>query len=210
MSPKSEKELRAARREWGLALLGAWLYSSQQKKNRELQQELADWQQEFADQHLRLTNPAAWEQLEHERAEQFERAEAARAKEAAHGDARVWVGIAIFVCFFIFILVKLDGCSGPLSTPTPEYKSFATPSPMAAPAPVAPETTPPEKLILMNEVRPVLENAPLYTGPDFSTPIKDYIHAGAKVRVLGKQGDFFVVRKLNGLVGFVPRTSIGP
>lgn len=155
-----------------------------------------------------MTNPAAWEQLERERAEEFELAEAARAE---GGFAAAWTwGVIGIVVFFIFILLKLTGSSVPLSTPTPEYESFATPSPKAALAPVTPAPPKPsDKLVLMNEVRTVLADSPIHAGPDLSTPIKDWVHAGSHVRILGKQGDFYVVRKLNGVFGFVRQADIG-
>jgi hypothetical protein len=100
----------------------------------------------------------------------------------------------------------------PVAVASPIAEPSSLPSPVEILPPIVPpvvaEKKPPDHLILMNEVRSVLGNAPMYAGPNTSTPIEDYIHAGQSVRVLGKQGDFYVVRKLNGKLGFVLQDKI--
>jgi hypothetical protein len=112
---------------------------------------------------------------------------------------------------------------GPVSVPAPAPAPVAIATPVTVPSaepslsaaavphlPVAPAPTKPSyKLVLMNEVRPVLADSPIHAGPDLSSPIKDWVHAGNRVRILGMEGDFYVVRKLNGQFGFVRREDIG-
>ena len=98
-----------------------------------------------------------------------------------------------------------------MATPITVPSAEASPSSVAVlPPAVAPTLPkPPDKLTLLNEVRPVLADSPIHKGPDLSTPIKDWVHAGARVRILGEQGEFYVVRKLNGQFGFVRKEDIG-
>jgi hypothetical protein len=37
----------------------------------------------------------------------------------------------------------------------------------------------------------------------------EQIHAGNRVRIVGAEGDYFEIRKLNGVIGFAPRDAIG-
>jgi hypothetical protein len=110
---------------------------------------------------------------------------------------------------------------GPVSVPAPApvpaaiaastIEPSAEPSPAAGPLPpVAPAPPKPAyKLVIMNEIRPVLADSPIHAGPDPSTPIKDWVHKGNRVRILGKAGDFYVVRKLNGQFGYVRQEDLG-
>jgi hypothetical protein len=98
----------------------------------------------------------------------------------------------------------------PLTAPSAGPSIPILPPVAVLPPPVASSPPKPsDRLTLMNEVRPVLADSPIHAGPDASTPIKDWVHAGGRVRILGKQGDFYVVRKLNGQFGFVRQADIG-
>jgi hypothetical protein len=132
--------------------------------------------------------------------------------------------IAVLVLLAGYGLVRVgEDMWGPSKEPIPIAAPIAIATPITAPsaeaspssvavlppavAPTLPK--PPDKLTLMNEVRPVLADSPIHKGPDLSTPIKDWVHAGSRVRILGEQGEFYVVRKLNGQFGFVRKEDIG-
>jgi hypothetical protein len=152
------------------------------------------------DRVIRATNPAAWEQIQQER-------EIEAALEADHTTFGGTLGIFLLA---VVVIVAI-GVATSLSKSTAVSTTALVPVSVEAPAPdsVSARAPAPPMLVPMNEVRPVFADAPLRESPDDSSDVVEQIHAGQRVRIVGVQGDYFEIRKLNGVIGFAPRESIG-
>lgn len=193
---------------WELLGVAALLsYNRNERESRRVQQNLVNLQQQRLDFEARSRNPQLWAQIQRERAEARRDAQRRARRRRITGIASIAIlGSAGF--FWSYYGATFPGHVPSSSTPPPAVSAgFAPASGAVAAAPSAPAPAP--AFISMNEVRPVLSDSPLYEQADESSSVLDRIHVGARVRVVGETGDFFAVRKLNGVVGFAPRNSIG-
>jgi hypothetical protein len=100
--------------------------------------------------------------------------------------------------------------SGDSISPSTSDTSTAIAEPTPPSMPTAELTASPERpaTVPLNEVRDVSETSPVYKEADSNSPILDSIHQGKRVRIIGEAGNYFLIRKLNGIVGFISSSSV--